>query len=389
MRAALLAACLAVWTGLAGSAAAQPRQGGVRWPAFTSATGPLPTAQVQSLPDLRIGSAAGADYSLLHGIAGAVRLSGGGVAIADAGKFRVVFFDQRGRFTHTVGRPGDGPGEYRLPRWFGRCADGTMAVHDGSHARLTFLDAKGAVDTTVTLPAGANFDQLLWCARSGRVLMLLNRPRGPARPGARTLVPTTLIAAQGTGVDTLGRPGDQEYYIGRAVQALTTVPLGRATLAVAGRRLVYACDNQEASCQALDTAGVTHGQFRIPLAAVAMTAAHWAAALGTHFAGDPTRSFRSTGERLLKEIRPPSKLPLIDQVRVDHEENLWVRTLDNYGSAVATWVILSPTGRPIGLVATPRALQVTEIGPGHILGVAEDQDGVEYVELYRFARPGG
>ncbi len=263
-----------------------------------------------------------------------------------------------------------------------------MAVHDGSHARLTFLDAKGAVDTTVTLPAGANFDQLLWCARNGRVLMLLNRPRGPVRAGERTLVPTTLIAAQGTGVDTLGRPGDQEYYIGRAVQALTTVPLGRATLAVAGRRLVYACDNQEASCLALDTAGVAHGQFRVPLAAVRMTAAHWAAALSTHFAGDPTRSFRPTGERLLQEIRPPSKLPLIDQVRVDHEEHLWVRTLDNYGSAVATWVILSPTGRPIGLIATPRALQVTEIGPDHILGVAEDQDGVEYVELYRFARPG-
>lgn len=83
------------------------------------------------------------------------------------------------------------------------------------------------------------------------------------------------------------------------------------------------------------------------------------------------------------------KLLLIDQVRVDNEENLRVRAPDNYGSDVATWVILSSDGRPIGLVATPRALQMTEIGREPILGVAEDQDGVEYVELFRFARPGG
>ncbi len=217
--------------------------------------------------------------------------------------------------------------------------------------------------------------------------MLLNRlaPTPAGAPPHRT-VPTHLVAAGDGRIDTLATVGRQQYFVGGNPRASSTVPLGTATLAAGGRTRVYTCDGHEATCASYDTTGARRSEFVLPLVRLKMTGGHWRAAVREHLLEDPTRWARPILEKVLNEVPPPRVLPLIDRVRVDADDNLWARTLDNYLSPVATWVVVSPEGRLLRLVATPRPLLLRDLGPDYLLGVTEDQDGVEEVQLYR--RPG-
>jgi hypothetical protein len=75
-----------------------------------------------------------------------------------------------------------------------------------------------------------------------------------------------------------------------------------------------------------------------------------------------------------------------DRVQADVRGNLWVRTFDNFGTAAASWAVVTAQGTPVGLVAAPRFLNITEVGADYVLGFSEDADGVERVELYRIPR---
>lgn len=371
-----------------GDARAQAAVSTFQWPEFVEPSGRVGKLLVLGEPQLRIGTPDGPDHSLFDGIAGMTRSATGRIALADAGNFRVLFFESSGQFGRTTGRPGGGPGEFRHIRWLGRCVDGTTAVHDGGQARLTFYSESGELLGEHRLPAGANFEQILWCSRGGRLFILLNRPGGAGRRGEYRSFPTYLIYASEHRVDTLAALVEKEYYIGRNVMANAAVPLGHMPLAGAGRARVFACDNHAGTCQVFDTSGANVGMFSVGIRRRQMKGTDWEAALRDHYAAEPARAIRRTGDRLLKEIRPRSELPLIDRLRVDHADNVWVRTLDNYGSEVATWVVISPTGTLLRAVAMWRRFELTEIGADYLLGSSRDDDGVEYVELYRYPSDG-
>lgn len=139
-------------------------------------------------------------------------------------------------------------------------------------------------------------------------------------------------------------------------------------------------------CEVFDTLGVRRREFSVPLRRAAMRSGDWAVALAEHFRGEPSRAFRKVAERLLTEVRRPESFPLLDAIRADVAGNLWVRTVDGYSSPTATWLVLTEAGRPLALVATPRAINVLEIGADYVLAVATDDDDVEYVVTYAVAR---
>ena len=363
---------------------APPARTQFEWPKLPGLASPEIRLTLLSKPDLRLGSADGPDHTLFNGIAGAVRLSQGDIALGDAGNRRVLFFDARGRYLRSMGRVGDGPGEFRQPRWFGRCHNGSLAFHDGAHARVTYLSPDGEIRGFETLPVGANFDQILWCSGTKLLFIFLNRPRGPVQPGEYLQVPTALVRAEGPAIDTILKSGTREFYVGKSVSALSAVPLGQATEAIAGRGIIYVCSNGEGSCDVIDTTGRRLRVFQLHLPRRRVGPAEWTRAIADHFQGEPARGVRTTGAELMKEIRPKEEFPAFDQIRSDVEGNLWVRTFDNYLSKVATWVAFTPLGKPFALIAVPRAFQILEIGRDYIVGFERDPEGVEFLEVRSF-----
>ncbi len=63
----------------------------------------------------------------------------------------ILVLDQRGRQVRRIGRPGEGPGEFKSIATMGFKGD-TLWVHDGVLRRITFFSATGSVHRVTVLP---------------------------------------------------------------------------------------------------------------------------------------------------------------------------------------------------------------------------------------------
>lgn len=92
-------------------------------------------------PLIAVGDRADADSMVLASVSDARYLANGGIAIADAGASRILFFDAAGRETARAGRRGRGPGEFAGALSLVERGTDSVAVWDPSQARWTFVDA--------------------------------------------------------------------------------------------------------------------------------------------------------------------------------------------------------------------------------------------------------
>lgn len=73
--------------------------------------------------------------------------------------------------------------------------------------------------------------------------------------------------------------------------------------------------------------------------------------------------------------------PAFGEILADRAGYLWVREYE-----AAVWTVFDSEGRVRGLVETPAGVRIFEIGDDYLLGVWNDDRGVEYVRLYSLDR---
>src|SRR5688500_8051012 len=93
-------------------------------------------------PLIAVGDRAEADSMLLANVSDARYLANGGIAIADAGASRVLFYDGAGRQVARAGRRGRGPGEFVGALSLIEHGTDSVAVWDPSQARWTLVDGR-------------------------------------------------------------------------------------------------------------------------------------------------------------------------------------------------------------------------------------------------------
>jgi len=364
---------------------AQAEPSSITWPALNGKV-PSQRFRLSSKPRIDFGTAAGPDPTLLSGVVGAIRFPSGTIAVGDAGNNRVLLIHPPSPVA-VIGRTGDGPGEYRIPYWLGRCGTEELGVFDAGHNSLTLVSSSGILRTSITLPPTISFDQIVLCKGEHNLFVLLVHPTNQLVGGESFVVPTVLVRLRGgTRLDTIGKAGVQEYYVGKGVNAFIDKVLGKASLVAANADLIYSCDNQNGVVTVIDTSGASTGEFRLGLNRRRVNAADWTTALSERLAVHPYARSRVRIQAVLHELRAPKEFPLIDAIRVDVFGHLWVKTYDNYSSSIATWLVVTKTGRPIAVIAMPRALDIKEVGEDYVLGVAPDNDGVQHVMLYDLIR---
>ncbi|TVP48678.1 MAG: hypothetical protein EA350_02950 [Gemmatimonadales bacterium] len=102
-------------------------------------------------PAVRIGVVEGpAEYQWTRPMA-AVRLPDGGFAVAEGTPAEIRVFDAGGTFVRRIGRPGEGPGEFRSPQALARGPDGSILAWDARTRRRSHFAADGTLLAEATL----------------------------------------------------------------------------------------------------------------------------------------------------------------------------------------------------------------------------------------------
>jgi hypothetical protein len=343
-------------------------------------------------PILVIGQREGDPEYLLDRVVAAFRLTNGEYVVANGLSAEFRFYDEGGRFLRSAGGHGGGPGEVRRLRDVTLLDGDTLVAFDARPGQLDFFGPSGEF------------------ARRSAVDF-----RGPFRPpffleGSQThLLPnrTILVAWQedapspagmhrdrfiyerydpSSGVrDTLGLfPGWESFVVemgGR--QHSGGPPALRQTVLAWGPRFVYLADTDRYEISAFDIVSGERWSIRRdrpgpPFTAEDRAAFETISREWAELSPMPMADFK----RWLAVVPSPDTWPPIEALRADRLGRLWVQETSSQRGEPPRWAVFDTDGRLIGEVVLPQGLTPFDIGRDYILGVARDEDDVQFVHVY-------
>ena len=325
-------------------------------------------------PSVTIGVAVGDEAQMLHGVQDAVMLSDGRVVVAESSSSELKVFDSTGTRVGTWGGRGEGPGEFpeymlqRIEPWPG---DSIVAWY-GPGWRVSAFDSEGNFDRTFLGPSG---NQATWqagyprlAASDGSILTSLD---GNER------VDTALIEirdGEGGLRASLGyHPVRRPLYFSRELRLSAWGDLV----------IVSSHDRYEFKAYATDGSLVRivrrEYETRMPVAADILVDPRLRPELRIPLEREMERVSQS-------EIAPT--FPAFSLVMSDAAGYLWVREYQppKERRPVPLWTVFNPEGRVLGYIETPVGMNIYQIGEDYILGKVEDEQDVEYVQVWPLER---
>ena len=326
-------------------------------------------------PSLTIGRQVGEEAYLLHYAWDATRLPDGRIVVADRASSQLRVFDSTGTHVATWSGRGEGPGEFPpyqlgdVEPWPG---DSIVAWYS-SGWRVAVFDSEG------------NFGRSFLGPGINQASYQVSRPRLVRKDGTVLAVhdpesaDTALVEIRGGDgglVASLGyHPKRQRLYFSRELR-----------LGLWGN-LVMVSSNDKYELKAFADDGSLvrivrrEHESRVPRPADILVS--------------PTLrpELRIPLEEEMRKV-PQSQLapnfPAFAEVMSDAAGYLWVQEFDppRERRPVPLWTVFNPEGRVLGFVETPPGLEIYEIGEDYILGHAEDELGVEYVQVWPLERSG-
>lgn len=102
----------------------------------------------------RVGSFDGDVWETFGEIAGLAFDGAGNLYILDRQASQVTVVDTEGSFVRTIGQPGEGPGEFRMPMAFTVMRNGRLVVADIGHRSYQLFDTDGEFERMVSMGGG-------------------------------------------------------------------------------------------------------------------------------------------------------------------------------------------------------------------------------------------
>ena len=350
----------------------------------------LPAWSLSSEPALDVGVLDGGEAYQLYQVAGALLLPDGRLVVANGGTKELRFYDAAGRYLESVGREGEGPGEFgalgglELARdslyvfdW--RLVRASVFGSDGTFARSYPVRVQGiAFPNAIGL-----FDDGGWAVMSGFAFS--------AQDISALVRDTSLVVhlhADGMAADTIGRFPTTEFFMYGDGSRTTAVgrAFGRSLAYAVGGARIYLGDTEQYEIAGYAPTGKLELVLRRQVEPRPVTGA----AIEAYKEVDRRRlvdpQFRQQMERLLADMPYPEEMPVFGALQTDAPGNLWVSEYKVPGADSLRWAVYSQEGTPVATVSTPADLQITQIGDDYVCGRWQDEMEVEHVRVYRLVK---
>ena len=343
-------------------------------------------------PAVSIGTDGGDPGEMLFGVRDATRLGDARIVVANAGTSELRVFAPDGTYLETWGGRGEGPAEFSryTPETVSRWRGDSVAADNMFQRRLELFDSHGSHGRTVTLADG--YHSFLGVLPDGAVLVkpspvLAGGLFDSGEPLVRRDVDFGLLHPGGELRVSLGLHPGQEWYVSTTPPATGAHPFGRSTVATIWGDLVVLAPTDRYELQAYESGGTLVRIIRRDYELRSPTQAELDRMLAESFAGLSeevrVRLAASTENMPLVE-----HFPAFEALHSDPLGYLWVQDYRYPGQDRNLWTVFDSEGRVQGLVETPAALDVFEIGEDYVLGRAMDEFDVEYVQLWPLDRGG-
>lgn len=345
-------------------------------------------------PVLSIGALDGPPEAQLFRVAGASRLDDGTVVVNNRGTIEIRFYGPDGGWLRSVGGPGEGPGEFASIAWFDVVGD-TLVVKDGSQNRVTWFTRDGRVleSRAIRSPAGQFGPRGM--LGPGRFYETTSTGDPPGFEPGHVVFSTAVVAYRegDAAPDTVLRgPGGEGFLIesvrtinGRTQRGISNVLIpygGRGLNAFGPDGRIALSDGGDYDIHVLSPDG-SRLRVRRPVERRSVNDGDVARWIDDLLADVPDDR-RAEPLRRLEEIPPAPLMPTHVDLQFDAAGNLWVENFRPPGDdAARTWSVHDPDGRWLGDVVLPEGLEVHEIGEDYVLGVEEDELGVEFVRIVK------
>ncbi len=305
----------------------------------------------QDLPAWRLGAPSvrldGGDIPFFR-VVGAQSLPDGSIAVADAGNARVAVYSPSGQLRRSLGREGDGPGEFRALSHLFVFGD-TIAVYDQVALRFTHWYATEDTPRSWRYLSYGDAPPTVQGAFSSTEFLLTSIERTPADARGLFVDQADLLrhTLSEPEPQVLGRgPHRYLYFFGERGKTTTyrTPFFGATSYAVAGGAIVTV-PLHSARMRFLDPMdGREVAAFQLPLEERAFDRreiTRYRDALLDR-AGDAATASRIRDA--FDGIEPPETAPTVRDLVVVGEF-LWVERFPRFGESVVMWVIVDPNAR--------------------------------------------
>jgi hypothetical protein len=340
-----------------------------------------------------VGKIEGTESETLYQVNGAVQLSDGRVAIANAGTSEVRYYAPDGQHIVSAGRSGGGPGEFQRITKLILLPGDSVAVVDPAARRLSVLGPTGAFAREVVATADVGLNVVgrkqdgAWIASTAPRMVGDQIQSGLVRPD---LVYVSVPPAGGVVLDTLGRfPGSERYIqIHGSAGTIEAVnigipPFARATTVIAEQDQLYVAAQDAAEIRVHGTDGALMRIVRTGVPLRPVTPELIAELVDRQLAGlDAERraAAHATQPAIAGEYVPP-----YGTIAVDRSGNLWVQDFPGLEDA-QRWTVYDRAGSLRARIALPTRFTPYDIGDDWILGRELDELDVEHMRLYGIQR---
>jgi hypothetical protein len=339
---------------------------------------------VSPIIDLASSGDEGAAHEFVY-VKDAARLSDGAFVIAESGSREIRVFSVNGAHRHTIGREGEGPGEFRdLTQVIALPGDSIFA-YDFMLSRGTVFGPDGSLSRVITLTGTHQSFPVFPIASGGFVIRAFDHAAPRSRLGLRrTTSPILRAGNAGQVTDTIAViPGHESVvYDGGDSGALWGK---QGHLATDGER-VYLGWSDSLEYQVWSPEGDLLRIVRVPGVNLTLTPKQVEAEIRAYMP-DPGKA--SPARRAIMEVQPDrTHRPAYRDMVVDAEGYVWLQEHQGVHerSADTRWFIFHPNGTWLGSIVMPARLTIFRIGKDWVLGKRLDEWDVEHVELYRLTR---
>jgi hypothetical protein len=376
---------------------------GIRVVESRLAPGAEPVLRLSADPVVQIGVVEGEAEYQFDRVQGLTRLSDGTIVVANGGSSEIRYYGGDGRHGHTAGRPGAGPGEFRVINYMRRLAGDDVLVFDGMNQRISILEGGGRTVRDVPT-AGGRAPVVAAALEDGTLLVRLPRSSGLPRANTEFLQDTAAfevvrgeerqrVAGWYAGSERRMRINEQD---GDAVSIqMMTLPFGRNVVTAATSDRFVIASNYRYELHLVDGAGEVRTIIRRtdvepqPVTAELLDRMVDVEIARTRAAGRPVDE--AAARRLAQSYHRVEAVPAYGSILPVQDGGVWVQDwLPPAATPVPVrWSVFNAGGELRGAVEVPARFRPLYADDEVVIGVFRDEFDVEYVRVYELAAGGG